>query len=274
MMEEPRYSTILLFGREEPRSVISDDLFRELVESLAGFVRIPGRPLKCRGRINRPRSRNIAPRSAQLSDKLLEAWLGAIKGGIFRYFELFDKAISDSDWPAVYAGIHKLGPTAYSQQPTVGADNHVVLAMRRELIAQRMETLESYTRTLAELTSAIYGCIEYDVGWSEPKAGGLYRSDLIDMRYHDRTGNDYGFGEYTMDRFIPRLYWGNVLLRSHFASGDPTTVPSQDVARLEHWGRDLFYLRFARDPQRDSGFPVELLESFNTIPGARRDSRQ
>src|SRR3712207_3950774 len=92
--------------------------------------------------------------------------------------------------------------------------------------------------------------------------GGL-RGDMIDVRWNDRVNADYKGGMYRMDQMMPRLYWRNLFLSSHFKDGNPSSLPSWAIARMETWNNGLLYVRFVRDPQPDPEFHEALLPYFN-----------
>jgi hypothetical protein len=268
--EPPTYSTIVLFGKEDQAGVASPDRFERLVDALGAALRVAGCPLKCRGLIEGERGRNLAPRKGDLGGKTIAAWKARLGDGRLKQFEIFDAAWSEEHFPAAYAAINKLwdfGPDGYSERTRHGAESNVTVAIRHDLVAERLGWLPELAVELAPLCSAFYGFVEREVGWDVAKVPGGLRHDLIDLRWQDRTQGDYQRGRYSMEALVPRLYWGNLLSAAHLRDGTPDALPSDAVERVAPVdGGSRWYVGFAGDPQADPDLHRALLPYVNVVP--------
>lgn len=263
----PRYSTIVVFGKELSQSVASPDVFRSITNSLAAFINVEGYPLACRGYVVNPQGRNVAPRRAAFNARTMDKWVKALTDGTFMSFEIFDTAWSDDHFPVTYAHLHKLWdyrPTGYEERTKSGAENRITVAVQEHLVSNRTASLKAYARTIVDMLSSFYGFIETNVPWDREVGQGV-REDMIDIRWANRGERDYK-GLFKMDTMIPRLYRENILASEQIKDGSPASLPSWAVSRVEAWRDDLFYVQFIRDPQEDALLRDQLEPYFNLGP--------
>lgn len=269
MKQPPYYSTIVLFGREQERSILHGDQFADLVNTLADIVRGAGCTAKSRGIIEGAKGRNVAPRKGTWDGKMLPRWKESMSLGRFKQFELFDSEWSEDHFPAAYAAINKMwgyGPDGYTERTADGAESNVTVALRRDVVADRMAQMEDHARLLAGMISAFYGFLEFEVQWDRETTPGGLRTDMVDLRWYNRSSGDYKRGTYRMDEALSRLYWGNVLSVAHLRGRALEELPGWAVARSEEWEGGLSYIRFSRDPQEDREFARMLEPYFNLLP--------
>jgi hypothetical protein len=266
--KEPLYSVLVLFGRETARSVASPAVFQDIVSPVVDLLQATGCKLTCRGTIEGEKGKNVAPRKGPWSAALRDKWTAALGQDRFKAIELFDQAWGEGHHPDAFATIHKLwgyGPGGYTERTKEGPENNITVAIRADLVENAFERLEAAARPLVEKIDCFYGVIEFDVPWGRPWRSTI--QDLIDVRWHARSANDYRNGKYRMENMIPRLNRANLLCRSQFTNFDFQKLPKlPGVAKVEEWSSDLTYLRLAEQPEYGAKPPPHFTEFIRFIP--------
>ena len=269
-IREPIYSTLVIFGKEGEKSILSPSRFLRIADILYSVLNVRVEQVKCRGRIERE-GKNIAPRTSRFSPQLLTKWSEQLNGDTFMNFEIYDAEWKNNQHPKVYAAITKFweyDTEGYSERTKVGAENCITIAVDiSELSIPGAVFFESVAQRLMNELNIMYGFIEVDVGWDRQIGNGPLRGHMIDLRWYDLTSVDYRRGKYNMDAVIPRLYMANFLSRNHFKrAGDCSSLlPEWTVCLCEKWSNDLFFIKFAEDPQQNDDFYNEVKQYFNLI---------
>lgn len=269
-VEPPYYTTIVVFGKEDNHSVASPNRFDEMLTSVTSFLEMGHCPLKCHGLVEGSTGKNLSPKAGTFNTKKATEWVTSVTGQHFSHIQIYDESWSSINFPNVFAAIHKMwgyGSSGYSERTSTGAENNITLAIRKDVLSECLNSLDAYLEHIVDIASGFYGFIEPSVQWDVLMSPyGVVRGRMIDMRWHDVGINDYRRGTYKMDDLVPRLYWANVFSRRHFKQGSPDGLPPQAVSQIENWGNELYYIRFAHDPQNDADFHKELQSYFNIVP--------
>jgi hypothetical protein len=264
------YSTLVLFGKEGAQSVAEVLRFEDVAGVVADVLSATGCKLAGRGWIEGEKGKNVAPRKGTWSAALGRQWAATLGKGRFKAIELFDREWREGNHPAAYGAIRKLwgyGPSGYFERTKDGAENHIVIAIREDLVTDSLERLEAVGRSLIEKIKCFYGSVESNVPWDRPR--GQLREDMIDLRWYNRLEGDYRRGTFKVDEMVPRLYRGNILSRRQFLTSELqelNLVKLAGVERVESWPGDLVYLRLAEQPEYGAKPLFQFAELIRFIP--------
>ena len=268
------YSVLVLFGKEIDRSVASPANFADLTEQIASLLVLTGCRLTARGTILGAKRRKVAPRRGPWSPVLRDKYIGSFGAGSFRALELFDSRWHDDRFPNAFGSIHKYfdySRGVETERTDIGAENNVTVALREDLVDNAFERLKAASHDLLEKIDGFYGTIESGVPWEQP-VGRMFE-DMIDIRWHNRGDNDYGNGEYQVQKMVPRLNRGNLLCRTQFTHYDLQGLQKlRGVTSVEKWPGGLTYLELNKQPEYGSKPPPRFADFIRFIPEEEPDA--